>query len=895
MTGRPDPFQAVFDREESSQVVEGLGRLTHLGRSSRYDLRRHGLMREAAYRKALGSAPSAARSPRLLAKRARAERILGLGGEARRALERAAAGDPRLPEAHAWLWELDWGAGRRHPAPAGGIDRAVALAPREPCWRVWRGLGRLPGRQARDQAACRKSLEDFEAALALGPACALAHAGRAMALTGLGGLRAAEAGLGKAIRLEPRQGWLHHLRARARLGLKDLDGFVADCESSILLDEALGDFANIFGSMPGYSPKRLAERADRYLARHPKTYWMHAFRGDCRRSPEVDDSSGALEDLETAVALRPDCSWAWAYLSRARLSSGLEGPALEAADRAVSLEPDCGWYRIWRGEIRRRLGETSAALRDFDRGLALSPDYELGYAWRGGAKLAARRPAEALTDLELSLKLFPNYAWAREQRAQALTALGPARSRKAGRSGDGHLTRARAAREKGELEEARRELDALVRLRSDAAAFEERAGLLSDMGFVVEALADMDRALKEAGSQAGLYARRAQFHLQRRNYPEAESDLGRAIKLAAGDPWLRAKRSELFTLTDRLPLAQEDLDRALALAPKEESLRLSRLRLLVQRGLRSQAAAEIRALLGSGSERGALEAVFYRGCLDFKAGKPGCGEKDFKKLMKDLPEEDPLSMRARFYWAASRAADPSFRKRHHMKTPKEKTPKLFLCGLGIFPPYTASLEVLHALSRCDVLFNNVAGPEVRELLAELCADIRPASYQAWQDEPRWADSIFQELDKGRKVGFVTRGHPLVFGGLAVELVKRCRRKGVSHETFGAVSSIDHLLAYTGKGLGDDFGGIQAVDAPAVERAKSVNTALPLLACFYSGLSGRAAVSAFRKSLERFYPARHGCWMFGPKYDAPPAVLALGELEKRYPEIHASLMLYVPPL
>ena len=39
-------------------------------------------------------------------------------------------------------------------------------------------------------------------------------------------------------------------------------------------------------------------------------------------------------------------------------------------------------------------------------------------------------------------------------------------------------------------------------------------------------------------------------------------------------------------------------------------------------------------------------------------------------------------------------------------------------ALGIFPPYTASLEVLHAISRCDVIFNNVAGPEVRDLLAE---------------------------------------------------------------------------------------------------------------------------------------------------------------------------------
>ena len=230
-----------------------------------------------------------------------------------------------------------------------------------------------------------------------------------------------------------------------------------------------------------------------------------------------------------------------------------------------------------------------------------------------------------------------------------------------------------------------------------------------------------------------------------------------------------------------------------------------------------------------------------------------------------------------------------------MDATTRKASKLYLCGLGIFPPYTASLEVIHALSLCDVIFNNVAGPETRELLAEFCGDIRPASYQAWQDEPKWADRIFAELDKGRTVGFITRGHPLVFGGLAVELVRRCGVQKVDHQTFGAVSSIDHLLAFTGKGLGDDFGGIQAMDRPALDAAKSMNTNIPLLACFYSGMEKKGEVAAFQKSLKRFYPAEHLCWMFGPKYDASPAVVAVGDLAKTYPTVHSSLMLYVPPV
>jgi tetratricopeptide (TPR) repeat protein len=457
------------------------------------------------------------------------------------------------------------------------------------------------------------------------------------------------------------------------------------------------------------------------------------------------------------------------------------------------------------------------------------------------------------------------------------------------------LERAVQARAEGRLEDARRLLDEALARAADSRLLSLRADVLSDMGCVVEALADLGSLMAEEGQSAELLCRRAQFHLQRRNYPEALADLDEAVRTAPGEPRLRLKRAEAFSLFDRLDDAQADLDEAVRLMPGDADLRLARLRMLVLRGETAAASKEIAALLRAGP-RAAAEARFLRGCVDFKLRRRRCGEGDFKALVKALPETDPLSMRARFYWIASRAADPAFRKRQGMKTPKkERSPKLFLCGLGIFPPYTTSLEVLHALSRCDVVFNNVAGPEVRGLLAEFCARVRPASYQAWQDEPKWADSIFQELAKGHKVGFVTRGHPLVFGGLAVELIRRCREGGTPFETFGAVSSIDHILAYTGSGLGDDFKGLQAVDRPALESAENVNTRLPLLVCFYGGVEKKAEVAAFRRSLERFYPSAHGCWMFGPKYDAVPRTLAVGELESRFPEIHSSLMLYVPPL
>lgn len=422
----------------------------------------------------------------------------------------------------------------------------------------------------------------------------------------------------------------------------------------------------------------------------------------------------------------------------------------------------------------------------------------------------------------------------------------------------------------------------------------ERAQALSDQGSVVEAIEEIDRLLA-LKPEVPLHLRKVRFLLQRRNYEEAGRELDAASALSPGDQAIAAARAELCVMTDRLPEARAEFEKALTRAPHDEFLRLARLRILVQQGLADEASAEISALAADGSPATKLEARLCRGLLALKLRDYRAACENFTAIMKELPKTHSVSMRARFYWAASRAVDPEFRRRTGMDATTRKASKLYLCGLGIFPPYTASLETVHALSLCDVIFNNVAGPEVRELLAEFCADIRPASYQAWQDEPKWADRIFAELDKGRTVGFITRGHPLVFGGLAVELVRRCGVQKVDHQTFGAVSSIDHILAYAGKGLGDDFGGIQALDRPAIEAAKTMNTSVPLLACFYSGMDTKAEVSAFQKTLSRFYPADHLCWMFGPKYDATPAVVAVGALAKDYPKVHSSLMLYVPPV
>ncbi|PIR19607.1 MAG: hypothetical protein COV48_01060, partial [Elusimicrobia bacterium CG11_big_fil_rev_8_21_14_0_20_64_6] len=205
----------------------------------------------------------------------------------------------------------------------------------------------------------------------------------------------------------------------------------------------------------------------------------------------------------------------------------------------------------------------------------------------------------------------------------------------------------------------------------------ERAQALSDEGSVVEAIEEIDRLIALTPEKE-LRLRKVKFLLQRRNYEEAECELDLAAAQAPGDRAVAVARAELFVMTDRLPAAQDEYERALKREPSDEPLRLARLRILIQRGLSRPAAEEIRALATSASARTGLEARLCRGLLALKVHDHRAAHSDFNSLMKELPKEDPLSMRARFYWAASRAVDPEFRRRHGMDANERKPSKLYL-------------------------------------------------------------------------------------------------------------------------------------------------------------------------------------------------------------------------
>lgn len=542
--------------------------------------------------------------------------------------------------------------------------------------------------------------------------------------------------------------------------------------------------------------------------------------------------------------------------------AGLFCPGLEAD---IQGEPAARRRLLEESLSRMAASDLAAAGSRLKEALKMRPLPPPAAGLMGLVKELGGRPREALRWFDRAAKGAPKRGWP-------------------------HVLKAASWLRRGRAEDARAALGRAIEVEPEPSTLMMRARLLSSLGYVAEAVADLDAALRLGGPSAELHALRASWNANRRKYPAALRDVSRAIRLEPGAPAWRSRRSELRLILNRLDAAQRDADEAARLAPGDEGLLAARLKLAILRNRPAEAEGILRSLPGSLGP----EARFYAGVLALKRGRPGEAARAFRALTEGLPADGALSMRARLYWLAAQALDPEFIRRHRMTLPKTGNPKLFLCGLGLFPPYTATLEVLHALSRSDVLFNNLPGVEVRELLSSFCGDVRPATYDAKEDEHLWADRIFAELKAGRTVAFVTRGHPLVFGRLACELVHRCRAQGVPLETFGSVSSIDVLLARAGLGLGDHIDGVQAYDFPALEAAKALNAEQPTLLNFYDGVA-RGGVARVRRQLERFYPKDHACWVYGPKYDTEPVEVRVRDLEKKYPEIHASLILFVPGL
>ncbi len=157
------------------------------------------------------------------------------------------------------------------------------------------------------------------------------------------------------------------------------------------------------------------------LARHPDIPVARLNRALARH--QIGNLSGALDDLDAALAVDPRYARALAHRGVMRFQAGEVDAAVTDLDRAIVLEPTLDAY-LNRGAIRLAGGNPIGALADLERVLAVDPAHPLARANRGLALAATGRHAAALAEFERTLLLAPGYLPARIGRAEARLALG---------------------------------------------------------------------------------------------------------------------------------------------------------------------------------------------------------------------------------------------------------------------------------------------------------------------------------------------------------------------------------------------------------------------------------------------------------------------------------------
>ena len=552
------------------------------------------------------------------------------------------------------------------------------------------------------------------------------------------------------------------------------------------------------------------------------------------------------------------------------------------------------------------------------RVLRSGPSYPWTQFVRGVCLLLERRWRESRSDLERA-------SCRPETRAAALAMLGWLEDRrgKPGRAsarfdeaaalqgpGEGwaFVLRGLWRRTRGEdrlaLEDLGRALDA----RPNAWVFAQRADLRETLSEMEASIADMTAAVKRRPDVAGFRAQRGRILHFRKRYEEAEADFTEALRLAGPDPWIYEWRADNAWVQGRLRPALADYGRAdrLGQEPGWPAVRRAQLQAIL--GDFEGALSRLEPLL-SGPD--GARARFARGYVLARQGRWRDAREDFETAAgQAAPRQAELARKARSFAAASLAVESRLQEAPRVMDSRKK-PTLLIFGLGLDYPSHATLETLEGLRLCDDVYANLPGVRTAEFLGLFCRRLHPLSYEGkpgQDDECR--RRIFASMKRGRTVGFVTRGHPLLSGNLAYHLIRGCRERGYEYRAFGAISTVDVLMAASGTIVGESAWGVQAVDARmVVERHSVMNPGIPLI--LYLGIpvpvesEGFAAalgryVGLVVRSLRRWYPGSHPAYLYGPRYDRPGlARTSLEDLAQALaaiePAMLSSTILFIPPL
>lgn len=568
---------------------------------------------------------------------------------------------------------------------------------------------------------------------------------------------------------------------------------------------------------------------------------------------------GRLEAARAALAVAKDDPDAPRWLGALLLADGDAAGAESVLTRAA---PDDAWARALLGAARLSLGRPAAPDLDAARRAGGEPG-RFAELVEALAAAGAGDPAPARAVLEREIARAPGSAWAL-------------------------IVRSRLSAQSGDVAARLRDLDAALKRDPGARVRDERGRAFEEVGDMHRALAEADAAVA-ASPDAERYLRRAHIQVCRRYYHMAGPDFAVATRL---DP----SRVEAWLGAASVALTRGDAGAAAALAargararPDDAWARLEALRYAVYAG-KGRAVERGLAAVEKSRPDLAFDARLIGGLSSLKRRAYAQAARRFAAAAKAAPGPG-AAKKAAFY----RVIALGLLTRSETRRARRGERRLLICGLGGSVPYTATLGALRAAAACDFAYNNLSEPEVAALISSLVAECEPTMFDARGADRRWTRTIFRNVHPGRTVGFITRGHPQVCGGLAGSLMAECERTGATWSLLPAVSSMDTLALRAAPGA--ELWGQQVMDwSSAFDANFRLDSRLPAVVYFSAAAHGVTAdeFARFCGALEKVYGADFRVLFYGRSFALPPESVPLSDVRGWYGKIDPSFTLVLPP-
>lgn len=251
-----------------------------------------------------------------------------------------------------------------------------------------------------------RAIADYNEAIAINPAYAVAFNARGLAYRSKGDLDRAIADYTVAIGLSPGFALAYVNRGRALATKVDLDRAIADFDEAIRL--APDDADTYIDRGNAYADKHDPDRAladyTAAIERDPTSALAHYNRGIIYYHKA--DLDQAIADYDEAISLNPDYTDAYSNRGLAYREMGDLDRAIEDLNEAIRLAPNDASNYMRRGLAYHQKGDAGRAIADYDEAIRRDPRNAAAFGSRGQVRLGSDN-AKALADLARATELDP--------------------------------------------------------------------------------------------------------------------------------------------------------------------------------------------------------------------------------------------------------------------------------------------------------------------------------------------------------------------------------------------------------------------------------------------------------------------------------------------------------